>query len=55
MPNRIWVRRVPSGEVSRSTARGEERRGRDRTCLTVMAGFQAFSSLRIDKQTVPDG
>lgn len=26
-----------------------------RTCLIVIAGFQDFSSSRIDKQTVPDG
>lgn len=24
-------------------------------CLTVMAGFHASSSFRIDRQTVPDG
>lgn len=26
-----------------------------RICLTVMAGFHASSSFRIDRQTVPDG
>ena len=26
-----------------------------RTCLIVMAGFQDFSSSRIDRQTVPEG
>ena len=26
-----------------------------RTCLIVIAGFQDFSSSRIDRQTVPEG
>lgn len=29
--------------------------GKRRTCLMVIAGFQDFSSSRIDRHTVPDG
>lgn len=34
---------------------GRRERRQRRTCLTVIAGFQLFSSFKIDKQTVPDG
>lgn len=39
------------GQISGNGGEGENRR----TCLTVMAGFQFFSSLRIERQTVPEG
>lgn len=33
----------------------KEERGEELTCLIVMAGFQLFSSFKIDRQTVPEG
>jgi len=55
MPTRIWRGRTGGAGSARARATEEERARGERTCLTVIAGFHAFSSFKIDKQTVPDG
>ena len=45
----------PKKDLTRDVNKIRMRMNDWRTCLIVIAGFQDFSSSKIDRQTVPDG